>query len=426
MKPSKKSSDAKRPSRIKRAHRNGRGPALPSRSAKTLAAIVAEQQRKIERLSEWRRRLSLLLKFTKRASTTTKVDDLLLLLVEEARSVLNADRATVFLVDRKHQELWSKVASQTKDIRVPLDKGIAGSVVMTGQIENVADVYKDPRFNPEIDKRTGYRTKSVLAAPMFNAKDQVIGVFQVLNRKNGKSFDQQDEEVLTLLSDQASGHVENAQLYQDIRKATQETIIRLAAAVEFKDHDTRAHLWRMSQYSAIVAREMGFDAEWAENLRLAAPMHDIGKIGVPDAILNKPGKLTPEEWVEMKKHPAHGAEILKDSDNELMQMSAVVALCHHEKWDGSGYPRGLKGDDIPIEARIATIADVFDALTSKRIYKPQFTLKDTLDIINGDSGKHFDPKVVDAFIRALPKITPIMEGFAPKDGQTEPAQLPSW
>lgn len=390
------------------------------------AALVSEQQRKIERLSEWRRRLSILLKFTKRASTITKVDDLLLLLVEEAKSVLNADRATVFLVDQKNFELWSKVASESVPIRIPLDKGIAGTVAMTGEMENVADVYKDPRFNPEVDKRTGYHTKSVLAAPMFNAKDQVIGVFQVLNRKSGKSFDQQDEEVLALLAEQASGHVENAQLYQEIRKATQETIIRLAGAVEYKDHDTRAHLWRMSQYSAIVAREMGFDAEWAENLRLAAPMHDIGKIGVPDAILNKPGKLTPEEWVEMRKHPEHGAEILQGSDNELMQMSATVALCHHEKWDGSGYPRGLKGDEIPIEARIATIADVFDALTSKRIYKPQFSLADTMKIIEQDSGRHFDPKVVEAFIRALPQVTPIMEAYAPRDGQTEPAALPPW
>jgi HD-GYP domain-containing protein (c-di-GMP phosphodiesterase class II) len=425
MKPSTKKNGAKRKAPL-HSRASGRGSEVSARTMKKYIELVADQQKKIERLSEWRRRLSLLLKFTKRASTTTKVDDLLSLLVEEAKSVLNADRATVFLVDRKAHELWSKVASETQTIRVPLDRGIAGSVAMTGQMENVADVYKDPRFNPEIDKRTGYRTRSVLAAPMFSAKDQVIGVFQVLNRKNGKSFDQQDEEILALLADQASGHVENAQLYQEVRKATQETIIRLAAAVEFKDHDTRAHLWRMSQYSAIIAREMGFDPEWAENLRLAAPMHDIGKIGVPDAILNKPGKLTPEEWVEMKKHPQHGAEILKDSENELMQMSATVALCHHEKWDGSGYPRGLKGEEIPIEARIATLADVFDALTSKRIYKPQFSLEETLTIIKGDSGKHFDPKVVEAFLAALPKVTPIMEEFAPKNGQTEPAQLPSW
>jgi putative two-component system response regulator len=182
----------------------------------------------------------------------------------------------------------------------------------------------------------------------------------------------------------------------------------------------------MSQYSAIVAREMGFDPEWVENLRLASPMHDIGKIGVPDAILNKPGKLTDEEWVEMKKHPSHGAEILQDTENELMQMSALIALCHHEKWDGSGYPRGIKGEEIPMEARIATIADVFDALTSKRVYKPSFSLDDTLKIIDEGAGKHFDPKVVEAFHRAIEKIVPIMQTFAPKEGQTEPIPVPTW
>jgi putative two-component system response regulator len=182
----------------------------------------------------------------------------------------------------------------------------------------------------------------------------------------------------------------------------------------------------MSQYSALIAREMGFDAEWTENIRLAAPMHDIGKIGVPDAILNKPGKLTPEEWEEMRKHPTYGAEILKDAENELMQMSSTIAHCHHEKWDGTGYPRGLRGEDIPIEARIATLADVFDALTSKRVYKPSFSLTETLTLIDGDAGKHFDPRVVEAFHRALPKMTPIMEKYAPRDGAPAPAPLPAW
>jgi HD-GYP domain-containing protein (c-di-GMP phosphodiesterase class II) len=381
---------------------------------------------KIEKLNQWRHRLDLLLKYSKKASTITNLDELLQLLVEESTTVLNAERATVFLVDRKNLELWSKVASGTQTIRVPLDKGIAGAVATSGETLNIKDVYKDSRFNPEVDKKTGFVTRSILTAPMFNAKNIVIGVFQVLNSKRTQGFDHQDEEILGLIADQASGHVENAQLYQEIRKATQETVIRLAAAVEFKDHDTRAHLWRMSQYSAIVAREMGFDAEWSENLRLAAPMHDIGKIGVPDAILNKPGKLTPEEWEEMKKHPIYGAEILKDTDNELMQMSATIALCHHEKWDGSGYPRGLKGEEIPIEARIATIADVFDALTSKRIYKPSFSLQETLEIINRDSGKHFDPKVVDNFLKSLPKIVTIMEAYAPKGDTQQAVAVPSF
>ncbi len=380
----------------------------------------------LERLSKWRRRLNALLKFAKKASTTTNFDDLLQLLVDESKVVLNAERATVFVVDRKKNELWSKVASGTETIRIPLGKGIAGAVAITGQMLNIKDVYKDQRFNPDVDKKTGYRTRSMLTAPMLNAKNMVIGVFQVLNNKERNFFDKQDEEILTLLSDQAAGHIENAQLYQEIRKATQETIIRLAAAVEFKDHDTRAHLWRMSQYSGIIAREMGFDTDWAENLRLAAPMHDIGKIGVPDAILNKPGKLNDEEWVEMKKHPQHGFEILKDAENELMQMSATVALCHHEKWDGTGYPRALRGEEIPIEARIATIADVFDALTSKRVYKPSFSLEDTLKIIDDGSGKHFDPKVVEALHRSLDKIVPIMTKYAPRENQTEPILLPSW
>jgi putative two-component system response regulator len=155
-------------------------------------------------------------------------------------------------------------------------------------------------------------------------------------------------------------------------------------------------------------------------------MHDIGKVGVPDAILNKPGKLSPEEWVEMKKHPEYGAKILGGSENELMQMSATVALCHHERWDGTGYPRGLKGAAIPIEARIASLADVFDALTSRRIYKPSFSIQETLDIINKESGAQFDPTVVEAFHRCLPQITPIMEEYAPRGSMSEPAKMPAW
>ena len=389
------------------------------------SALLDDLYKKIDRLNEWKRRLSVLLKFGKKAIATTNLDDLLQLLVEEAKMVLNAERATVFLVDKKHHELWSKVASGTKTIRVPLDKGIAGAVATSGKLLNIRDVYKDPRFNPEVDKKTGFRTKSVLTVPMFDIKNRVIGVFQVLNKIDSSNFDKQDEELISLLADQASGHVENAQLYEQVRKGAQETIIRLAGAVEFKDHDTRAHLWRMSQYSAIIAKQMGFDPEWVENLRLAAPMHDIGKLGVPDAILNKPGKLTPEEWVEMKKHPQYGADILKDSDSELIQMSAVVSLCHHERWDGAGYPRGLKGQEIPIEARIATLADVFDALTSKRIYKPSFSIDETLDYINKEAGKHFDPKVVEVFYQCLPEITAIMETYAPRDGKSDTLPTPT-
>lgn len=390
---------------------------------KKIGKKISDQQR-IRDLEKLRKKFSLLLKYGNRASGITNLGELLTLLVEEAQVVLNADRATVFLVNKKKKQLWSIVASGTKKIEIPLTAGIAGSVAKSAKLLNIRDVYKDLRFNPEIDKKTGYQTKTMLAAPMRNLKNEVIGVFQVLNRKSPGPFDKQDEELLTLLADQAAGHVENTQLYEQLRKTAQETILRLAGAVEFKDHDTRAHLWRMGQYSAIIAEQMGFDSEWVENIRMAAPMHDIGKIGVPDAILNKPGKLDAEEWVEMKKHPIYGAEILKDSENELMQMSATVALCHHERWDGKGYPNGLKGKDIPIEARIASLADVFDALTSKRVYKPSFSVDQTLKMIDDESGTQFDPTVVKAFYKCLGKITPIMEKYAPKSGDGTPAKLP--
>ncbi len=370
---------------------------------------LQQMEDKIKRLNVWKKRLSTLLKFGQKAATITNLDELLIILVDEAKTVLEADRATVFLVDKKENILWSKVAIGTETIRIPLDKGIAGSVVSTGRLLNIKEVYEDPRFNPEVDRKTGYRTRSILAAPLRNTKNKVIGVFQVLNRKGSASFDSQDEEVLTLLADQAASVVENAQLYQEIRKTSYETIIRLAGAAEYKDHDTKAHLWRVAQYSGILAENMGFSSEWVENLKMASPMHDIGKIGVPDAIINKPGKLSPEEWDEMKKHPTYGMEILKDSENELMQMSASVAWNHHERWDGKGYPRGIQGEAIPLEARIVSLADVFDALTTKRSYKPAFALDETIAIIESESGKQFDPKVVDAFRQSIGKITVVWQ-----------------
>ncbi len=365
----------------------------------------------------------MILEFGQKSSAITDLDDLLILFVDEAKTVLNADRATVFLVDRKEKVLWSKVAIGTEPIRIPIDKGIAGSVVSMGRLLNIKEVYEDPRFNPEIDKKTGYRTRSILAAPLRNSKKEVIGVFQVLNRKGSASFDSQDEEVLTLLAEQASGVVENAQLYLEIKKIAYETIIRLAGAAEYKDHDTKTHLWRVAQYSGILAETMGFPKEWIENIKMAAPMHDIGKIGVPDHIINKPGKLDPSEWDEMKKHSQYGSEILKGSDIELMQMSASIALHHHERWDGKGYPNGIVGEKIPIEARIVSLADVFDALTTQRSYKPAFSIEESATIIHSESGKQFDPKVVDAFSKSFSKFVAIREQFKKaNDHPGQPAQ----
>ena len=200
-----------------------------------------------------------------------------------------------------------------------------------------------------------------------------------------------------------------------IRLSSLDTIHRLARAAEYKDEDTGDHIKRMSQYSASIARKMGLSNQEVENILYAAPMHDVGKIGIPDRILLKPGKLDNDEWEIMKKHTAIGAEILQGSDAEFIRLAEMIAFTHHEKWDGTGYPKGLRGEDIPIAGRIVAIADVFDALTSNRPYKPPYPVKESLDIIIEGSGKHFDPDIVGAFFGIKNEILSTKEKY--KDEQ---------
>ncbi len=203
-------------------------------------------------------------------------------------------------------------------------------------------------------------------------------------------------------------------LESEVRKRTQElsrsrmqVIQRLGRAAEFKDNETGLHVIRMSHYSRLLAQAYGGSERWIEMVFTAAPMHDIGKIGIPDQILLKPGKLDANEWAIMKKHTVYGAEILGEDPSPVLQMSRSIALTHHEKWDGSGYPYGLSGEQIPVEGRITAISDVFDALISSRPYKKGWSEDDAIDYINEYSGVHFDPHLVQLFNQLLPEIRAI-------------------
>ncbi|GMM70184.1 two-component system response regulator [Alteromonas gracilis] len=191
-----------------------------------------------------------------------------------------------------------------------------------------------------------------------------------------------------------------------------QVVQRLGKAAEYKDNETGMHVMRMSHFAKELALAYGLTAKQAEILLHAAPMHDIGKIGIADSIMLKPGKLTDEEFSTMKKHPEIGAEIIGDcGDSLLLQVAKSVSLTHHEKWDGTGYPRGLAGEDIPIEGRICAIADVFDALTSKRPYKEAWTIDETVDFLKSQKGKHFEPRLVDLMIEILPRVLEIRAAF---------------
>ncbi len=191
-----------------------------------------------------------------------------------------------------------------------------------------------------------------------------------------------------------------------------EIIRRLGRAAEFKDNETGLHVVRMSYYSKLIALSAGLSNEHAELLFNAAPMHDIGKIGIPDNVLRKPGKLDDDEWDLMQQHTSMGGDIMGDQTSELLQMARTIAITHHEKWNGKGYHQGLSGEDIPLESRIVAIADVFDALTSERPYKEAWPVDKTVDLITRESGEHFDPMLVDAFTKCLPEILDVKTVYA--------------
>ena len=200
---------------------------------------------------------------------------------------------------------------------------------------------------------------------------------------------------------------------QELQEAYLDTISRLALAAEHKDEDTGAHIVRMSRYSALIAEKLGLPAKNVQNILFAAPMHDIGKIGIPDSILMKPGKLTDEEFEIMKTHTTIGAKILTDSKAEVLKVAEQIALSHHEKWNGEGYPQGLAGDSIPLAGRIVGLMDVFDALISRRSYKDPYPIDVTIDIIKKERGQHFDPDVVDVFLENIEEILNSKEETSP-------------
>jgi putative two-component system response regulator len=369
-------------------------------------------------------------------SSERNLDALLGLILTEMRRFTGAEGGTLYLRDGDH--LHFTVAQNdrldTRDgkdrasvtalrtFTVPLDeKSLAGHAGVTGSILSIEDVYAIPegrpyRFNRDFDVRNSYRTRSVLVVPMKDTEGDVLGVVQLINALdaagNAVPFVPALEPLVLSLASQAAVSVRNAQLTKDLQDAQYDTIFRLSVAAEYRDADTAQHIHRMSRYSGAIARAASLPADDVELIVHASPMHDVGKLGIPDAVLQKPGKLTPEEFREMQKHTVIGGKILTQAHSRILQLSETIALTHHEKWDGSGYPNGIKGEAIPLAGRITAVADVFDALTSKRCYKPPFSNEQARGIIQEGSGKQFDPAVVDTFTRVMDEILAIKQQFA--------------
>jgi len=340
------------------------------------------------------------------------IDQLLILLADMGRDLISADRCTVWLFNRQTQELWSKVAHGVDRITIPSSAGIAGCVATTGDSLIINDPYNDERFDKEIDKKTGYHTRNILGLPIQDGEGKIIGVFQAINKMpEPEAFSKQDLEHLLLAATYTGKALDAAMLQEEIEATQREIIFTLAETGELRSKETGYHVKRVAEFCRLFAAKHGLSDDETELLRLSSPMHDIGKIAIPDSILLKPGKLTPDEWSIMQTHTTLGYEMLKHSERRLLKAAAIIANEHHEKWNGKGYPNGTRGKDIHIFGRITAMSDVFDALANTRVYKPAWELDRILELFKEEKGQQFDPDLVKVFLDNFDDFVEIKETY---------------
>ncbi|MDH5476850.1 MAG: HD domain-containing protein [Nitrospinota bacterium] len=364
----------------------------------------------------------------------SSVDAILEKVLREARVLTKADAGTIFLVEKENLR-FSYVQNDTlfagdkvnpevySNYTVPIDmKSIVGYSATTGETVNITDAYALPDtapfgFNKDFDIKNSYRTQSILAIPLKSYQQKIVGVLQLINAKDPTgavvSFSTEQRELLPVFTINATIAIERGVM-------TRELVLRMMKMAELRDpSETGAHVLRVGAYAAEIYHQWALNAgvDWKERrrnkdlIRIAAMLHDVGKVGISDLILKKPARLTDEEFLTMKWHTALGAGLFSNATSELDALSRDIALNHHEKWDGSGYPgdvdivnmddmtmgKGKKGEEIPLAARIVALADVFDALVSRRSYKEPMSYEQALGIIQDEAGSHFDPDVVIAF-----------------------------
>ena len=322
--------------------------------------------------------------------------------MEAITRLMHAEVGSLLLMDDENKELYFEVAlgdkgERVKEIRLKIGEGIAGWVAEHGKPLLLQDVRKDPRFYKSADQKTEFVTRDMVCVPV-KVKDKVIGVLQAINRAEGV-FTEDDVELFQLFSNQVAIALDNARLYEEIRETFFATAEALAEAIEKRDPYTGGHTKRVVNYCLVAAKYMNLTPEELEILKLSAILHDVGKIGVEDRILRKPGNLDDEEAKIMKMHPLLGAEIMR----HIRQLKDLIPgmLHHHERPDGKGYPEGLKGRDIPIVARIISAADTYDAMTTNRPYRKGLSHQTAIDEIKKEAGAQFDKEVAEAFVKAF-------------------------
>lgn len=333
----------------------------------------------------------------------TRLMDMLEQIINMTQYMLNAEAASILLFRNNDHELYFEVASGPvgrvlRQVKLNTQYGIAGQVVRTGKPLIVNDVTRSANFHKIIDDTTGFNTKSLVCAPL-TVHRKILGVIEVLNKRDGSLFGEEDMESVISVANTAAMAIENTRLHDTVLDAYKDTVTALSAAIDTKDSHMRGHSQRVMEYSLKAGTALYFSPEELENLEYASLLHDIGKIAVDSSILNKPGPLTAGEWEIMRAHPVIGAELLKGIP--FLEKASELVLYHHEKYDGTGYPDGLKGEEIPMGARIIAVADAFDTMTIDSSYRGALSVEKTVAELNNCVGSQFCPKAVKALIAGM-------------------------
>ncbi len=333
-------------------------------------------------------------------NSTMDLNQLIKLIIDTAANLLVCETVSILLYDEESSSLYFTESSKSDvaklaQTRVPLQNSLAGIIFIENKPLILDNVAEDPRHFSLAAKNVNFQTRSLVGVPM-RIRDKVTGVVEALNKIHG-SFTQDDLEILTIIASQAAVAIQNAKLVQDLQDAYNTTLEGWSSALDLRDKETNGHAGRVAEMTVELARRMGNNEERLVIFRQGALLHDIGKMGIPDHILNKPGLLTESEMDIMRQHPGYAFELL--SPITFLRPALDIPYCHHEKWDGSGYPRGLKGEEIPLAARIFAIVDVWDALTSERPYRGSWPKERARAYIQEQAGIHFDPELVKTFIQ---------------------------
>ena len=355
---------------------------------------LTEAKRKlVQSISE----LDTINKISKAVTSILDIDELLSLCLGEINRKLNVKHSSIMLINEKRNQLLVRASlgyrsSQVLGNTQKIDEGVAGRVVQDKKPILVKDIRRDDRFNR--NERLDYKTKSFVSVPLI-IRERVLGVINVIGKIAEEDFCESDVNLLCTIADQVSVAIENAKLYKTLEENCFNIVKLLADSLEAKNRYSSGHSQRVSEYSSVIANIMGVSANEKNTLFHAALLHDIGKIGISELIFNKPGKLDDAEYETIKSHPVKSEEIIKPLG--FLERAICHIRGHHESFDGSGYPDGLGGKDLPLLTKIMRVADAFDAMTSVRTYRPSIKTSDAILELKRMSGKQFDPEVVDAF-----------------------------